>query len=279
MIHVLRSGISSIQDQGRTGFRHHGVPISGAMDYESLRIGNLMLGNSPSSAAIEVTLLGPKLRFTKDTFIVVSGATCEVLLNGEPIAMHTVIRIQADDILDYRRILKGSRSYLCVKDGIRTPLVLGSRSYASGITPDKKLHKNDDLEYIESSTFTPILRYYERGNFLSENIIDVSHGPEYNSINPTHINDILNQRFTISKDCSRMGYRLTEEIGGHDISMLTSATLPGTVQYTPAGKLIILMKDGPTTGGYPRLFQLSEKALSIIAQKKEGDSIRFRMCL
>jgi allophanate hydrolase subunit 2 len=72
-----------------------------------------------------------------------------------------------------------------------------------------------------------------------------------------------------------MAYQLTELIEGHDISILTSATLPGTVQLTPSGKLIILMKDGQTTGGYPRILQLSEKSINILSQKKAGDSVSF----
>ena len=74
-----------------------------------------------------------------------------------------------------------------------------------------------------------------------------------------------------------MAYQLDETIDGHSISMLTSATLPGTVQFTPSGKLIILMKDGQTTGGYPRILQLTDKAISILAQKKSGDHFSFKL--
>ena len=74
-----------------------------------------------------------------------------------------------------------------------------------------------------------------------------------------------------------MAYQLQETINGHQKSMLTSATLPGTVQLTPAGKLIILMKDGQTTGGYPRILQLTDTAIPILAQKKYGDQISFRL--
>ena len=74
-----------------------------------------------------------------------------------------------------------------------------------------------------------------------------------------------------------MAYQLDEKIDGHTISMLTSATLPGTVQLTPSGKLIILMKDGQTTGGYPRILQLTDTAISILAQKRTGDTISFKL--
>jgi len=74
-----------------------------------------------------------------------------------------------------------------------------------------------------------------------------------------------------------MGYRLKEELIKHSISIITSPVLPGTVQVMPSGKLIILMKDAQTTGGYPRVFQLTEKSIAILAQKKAGDKINFRL--
>ena len=74
-----------------------------------------------------------------------------------------------------------------------------------------------------------------------------------------------------------MAYQLKEQIPGHDVTMLTSATLPGTVQLTPSGKLIVLMKDGQTTGGYLRILQLSDRAISVLAQKREGNQMSFKL--
>jgi len=81
----------------------------------------------------------------------------------------------------------------------------------------------------------------------------------------------------VAKENNRMAYQLNEVLAGHDVSMLTSATLPGTVQLTPAGKLIVLMRDGQTTGGYPRILQLSNKAIAILGQKREGAVISFKL--
>ncbi len=88
---------------------------------------------------------------------------------------------------------------------------------------------------------------------------------------------IFSKEFTVAHENNRMAYQIKETIGEHDISMLTSATLPGTVQLTPAGKMLILMKDGQTTGGYPRILQLTDKAISILAQKREGNIIKFKL--
>jgi allophanate hydrolase subunit 2 len=82
---------------------------------------------------------------------------------------------------------------------------------------------------------------------------------------------------SISNKINRMGYRLEEVKVSHNKSIITSPVIPGTVQLTPSGQLIILMKDAPTTGGYPRVFQLTEKSIAIIAQKKTGDTFSFKL--
>ena len=91
------------------------------------------------------------------------------------------------------------------------------------------------------------------------------------------LEQLFSQEFTVAKENNRMGYQISELLDACKYAMLTSATVPGTVQITPSGKLIILMKDGQTTGGYPRLLQLNTESISILAQKKFGDTIRFKL--
>ena len=88
---------------------------------------------------------------------------------------------------------------------------------------------------------------------------------------------LFTKEFTVSKDNNRMAYQLTEGIEGNSATMLTSATQPGTVQLTPSGKLIILMKDGQTTGGYPRILQLTDEAICVLSQKKTSDILNFKL--
>jgi len=104
-----------------------------------------------------------------------------------------------------------------------------------------------------------------------------SKGPEYGLLDNNHLENLFFKEFSVAKDYNRMGYQFEEKIKGHKLSMLTSATLPGTVQLTPSGKLIVLMKDGQTTGGYPRILQLSDKAISTLAQKKFGDKVTLKL--
>ena len=113
--------------------------------------------------------------------------------------------------------------------------------------------------------------YYDKGK------LTVNKGPEYELLNDKQLEYLFAREFSIANENNRMAYQLEETIPGHEISMLTSATLPGTVQLTPSGKLIILMKDGQTTGGYPRILQLSDDAINMLAQKKFGDLINFKL--
>ena len=114
-------------------------------------------------------------------------------------------------------------------------------------------------------------------SYFLEKVLEVSKGPEYDLLNDKQLEKIFGNDFSIAKENNRMAYQLAEAIQGHAKSMLTSATIPGTVQFTPSGKLIILMKDGQTTGGYPRILQLSDKAISILSQKKFGDMVSFKL--
>jgi len=105
----------------------------------------------------------------------------------------------------------------------------------------------------------------------------VSPGPEFDVLSKAQKELIFKKTFTIAKENNRMAYQLEESIGEHKHIMLTSATLPGTVQVTPGGKLIILMRDGQTTGGYPRILQLTEEAIDRLAQKTFGDTISLKL--
>src|SRR5690606_7472652 len=112
---------------------------------------------------------------------------------------------------------------------------------------------------------------------LDKTTLEVYRGPEFGQLTDRQLVKLFSNTFSVAKENNRMAYQLNEEIDGVRGSMLTSATLPGTVQLTPSGKLIVLMKDGQTTGGYPRILQLSDYSISILAQKRMGDPIRFTL--
>ncbi|WP_165749891.1 biotin-dependent carboxyltransferase family protein [Cellulophaga sp. Z1A5H] len=278
MLKVLKSGFfTTIQDIGRFGFRDKGVPVSGVMDTVTVYKLNMLLENESDAAVLEITMTGPTLEFEEDSYISLGGAEFSVTLNNEPINNYKVLKINAGDILSYGRLKTGFRAYLAIKKGFQSPKILGSRSYYGIITPKALLKDKSEVPYPKTEDFKPKITGLKVDSILEEDTLHVAKGPEFELLDDKQLEHLFSQQFTVANENNRMAYQLNETISGHAISMLTSATLPGTIQFTPAGKLIILMKDGQTTGGYPRILQLTDKGISILAQKKAGDTFSFKL--
>ncbi len=278
MVKVLKSGFfTSIQDNGRFGYRNKGVPISGAMDKKALDKANLLLENPHNAAVLEITMTGPTLLFENRTFICLTGAELSATLNNEPITNYMVHEVKKGDILSYGRLESGFRGYLAVKGGFKTEVVLGSSSQYLPLTPAKCIAEFEELVFEEAANFKPKITALKIDSYFHERELKVRKGPEYGMLSDEQLKLLFSKEFTVAKENNRMAYQLNEFLPKHTHNILTSATLAGTVQVTPAGKLIILMKDGQTTGGYPRILQLSEEAICVLAQKREGDGISFKL--
>ncbi|MCL6265784.1 biotin-dependent carboxyltransferase family protein [Flagellimonas myxillae] len=278
MLKVLKSGFfMTLQDMGRFGYRDRGVPVSGTMDFEAANKANQLLENESDSAVLEITMTGPTLLFEDPSYICLSGAFLSPTLNNEPIENYEVVQVAKGDILSYGRLEKGFRTYLAIKGGFKAPKILGSRSQYHPVTPTKCLKDGSAVEYDETLAFEPAISGLKVEDKLGKDVLEVYKGPEFSILSDAQLGALFGRSFSISEKNNRMAYQLTELIQGHKHSMLTSGTMPGTVQFTPAGRLIILMKDGQTTGGYPRILQLSVESIGLLAQKKFGDSISFKL--
>ncbi|MFM1878982.1 MAG: hypothetical protein RLZZ241_1848 [Bacteroidota bacterium] len=278
MIQVKDPGFfTSVQDLGRYGYRHFGVPVSGVADTLSASRVNALLENDPADALLEMTMQGATLEFLEPTFICLGGALMEVELDRLKLEPDQVYSVKPNQILRCGRTAAGLRTYLGIRGGIKTQLTLGSRSYFKGITTKGQISKGDQLEYLPDTTFEPKILKWRYPNHIELEDLDCFKGPEFELISFQNQELILNKSFTIGKEFNRMGCQLAAPIQEHNLNIITSATIPGTVQLTPSGKLIVLLCDGQTTGGYPRVLQLSQHALSILAQKRYGDSIKFRL--
>jgi biotin-dependent carboxylase-like uncharacterized protein len=134
MIEVVKPGLSTtVQDAGRTGYYHLGIPPSGALDQYSLRAANLLVGNPAGAAALEVVYMGPELAFTADAVVAVAGASMVPKVNGEERPPWESFAVSAGDVLSFAYLTAGARAYVAVAGGIDVPEVLGSRStYALG---------------------------------------------------------------------------------------------------------------------------------------------------
>ena len=130
-VEILKPGLlTSVQDLGRTNHRALGVPVGGAVDTFSLQVANALVGNEPHAAALEITLLGPRLRFTQDAVIALCGGRFEASLEALALPMWRAMRVAAGSIIDIGRSQRGARLYLAIAGGLNCPLILGSRATA-----------------------------------------------------------------------------------------------------------------------------------------------------
>ena len=279
MIEIINSGFyTSIQDKGRIGFKNFGVPISGAMDQHSFSWSNRLLNNLTNSAVLEMSFKGPKICFHEDTFIAITGAFMGPKLNGFSLEMNKPIGIKKMDILQFGNAIRGSRTYLSVLGGLQTQKILGSRSQFKGITTIERISKRTviPIKKLSFNLFKGAVIKHTMMNF-DKNILTAYEGPEFNLL-PENIKHQLSfQKFHLSHLNNRMGYQLKEKITIKLPQIWTAPVLPGTVQCTPEGKLIILMQDAQVTGGYSRLLQLDDDAINCLAQKGTNDLLQFRI--
>jgi len=279
MIKILKPGLfTTIQDLGRFGYRDSGVPVSGCMDMASSKKANKILGNAANDAVLEITMLGPKIEFTKGTQIAITGAELSPIVDSRSLQNNCVVDIKAGDVLCFGKLNKGLRAYLAVKGGFQSQKVLGSRSLFVPVTKASCLKKGDTVAFdafTDSKVVQPDDSYFETSNF-QQNTLTVFEGPEFNQLHAKQKAMLFETNFHISKYYDRMAYRLYETLSHNLPSILTGPVLPGTVQLTPSGEFIILMRDAQTTGGYPRILQLSESSINVLSQKKERDTIHFK---
>ncbi len=278
MIKVLKEGLfSTIQDKGRFGYKNIGVPVSGSMDQASAKLANLLLGNDESSAVLEMTLLGPTLEFMNDTYISITGADMNPSINKQKVLLNKPLLVNKGDILYLSHSSNGMRSYLGVKGGLSSENKLGSKSFYKGITKREKLIKNDKIKFGEVIG-SPMKMNKSINDFKinRKSEINVFKGPEFGLLDSSSNDIIFNTDFTIGIN-NRMGYNIVEPIKNSIPSIISSPVMPGTVQLTPSGRLIILCRDCQTTGGYPRVLQLDKNSIDSLSQKTIGEIIKFKL--
>ena len=280
MIKVIKSGVySSIQDFGRIGFAKFGVPLSGVMDSYSASLSNRLLNNNPEEAVLEITFGGCQLQFEKRTQISLTGADFSPTINGNHIAMNSIVDVAKDSVLTFGKRVFGVRTYIAILGGIQSEEILKSKSFYKGISIKLRLKTGDVIPYRNTNLSGQIKfsKIKIDTNHFSSSTMSCSKGPEFNLLSKEQQKKLTTQLFTISNDNNRVGYRLEESLENNLESILTSGVLPGTVQLTPSGKLIVLMRDCQVTGGYPRVLQLSETAMNRLGQKTAGDTLKFWM--
>jgi biotin-dependent carboxylase-like uncharacterized protein len=270
VITVVRAGpLTTVQDQGRPGFAHLGVPRSGALDAPALRRANALVGNPATAAGLETTLMGCALRFAEPTRVAVTGATAVVKLDRKPVDAWP-IDVPAGALLEVGRATRGVRSYLAVAGGIAVEPVLGSRSTdtLSGLGPPRladgmTLPIGADTGGTTAGPAVPV---------PDELLLGVRLGPRDDWFVAA---ELFSTPYLVSPVSNRVGSRLA----GSALTRTRAGELPsepmvlGAIQVPPDGQPLIFLADHPTTGGYPVIGVVDD--VTPLAQARPGTAVRF----
>ncbi|WP_050614926.1 5-oxoprolinase subunit C family protein [Bacillus testis] len=288
MLTILKPGLmTTIQDLGRYGYQKYGIIVSGAMDPLAHRIANLLVQNEENASTIEITLVGPRIRFEKETIIALSGGDLSPSINAEPVKIWAPLHIKSGDILDFGKAKTGCRMYLAIQGGLNTPAVLDSTStyLRAGIGGfhGRKLKSGDQINYpyINNSEY--------KNNFAddwsvssdlkaqSTNRIRVMKGRQYDLFQKESQHAFFTDSFNISNQSDRMGYRLNGSILSlkENKELISEGVSYGSIQVPSDGNPIILLADRQTIGGYPKIAQIASVDFSVIAQKRPGEKVYF----
>ncbi|MFF5208131.1 biotin-dependent carboxyltransferase family protein [Streptosporangium sp. NPDC000396] len=285
MIEIISPGpYATVQDLGRPGYGHLGVPRSGAADAPSLRLANRLVGNPESAAGIELTFGGARLRFTAGAWVAVTGAPCllESLPAGRTASpgMGAPFWVPAGGELLTAIPSTGLRTYVAVRGGVDVPVVMGSRSTdsLSGLGPPP-LRPGTILPVGPAGTLPSIIVDAAPPPGAPTNVLRVLRGPRDDWFAPGALAVLCAGPYEVSQDSNRVGVRLS----GACLERSRQGELPsegmvaGAVQVPPSGQPIVFLADHPPTGGYPVIAVLISADLAKAAQLRPGDQIRFHL--
>lgn len=283
MLKVMRAGLyTSVQDGGRFGLRQSGISYCGALDKPALQIANLLVGNTPGAAALEITLGQCVFEFEEDGWFALTGAGCDATLDGAAVWTGWRLPVKAGQQLTLHRPQHGMRSYLAVAGGFDVPEVMHSFStdLKTGIGGfEGRLLKDGDRLKIHAShrTFSAAQGVKQ---LLWSNRIRALPGPEYHEFDQPSQNAFWRLPWQLSPQSNRMGYRLQGQPLTRTTAreLLSHGLLPGVIQVPHNGQPIVLMNDAQTTGGYPRIACIIEADMYHLAQIPLGQPIHFVPC-
>ena len=278
MIQFISSGFyTSIQDAGRQGFRHLGVPLSGPMDQTAFALANALLPHPADQCVFDCTMIGPTLKITEAMRFVLTGASIEAWLDNRPLEMNKVYQTTVGSELKLGRVTQDLRTYLRFEAVLDLPLYFGSKSFFTPITKQPRLQKGD---MIMLQTRPETLRQNNASlrvdsSYLAATELAVNFGPDWEMLSAQAQTQLLTEAHTVEAQ-DRMGYQLSSSVHFNAPKLLSQLVLPGMVQLTPGGKLLVATADCQVTGGYLQVLQLTPKALDALVQKAEGKKLTFR---
>lgn len=296
-IEVIKAGaLSLFQDGGRHGFQKLGVPVCGPMDEGAHRLANLLVGNGEDTATLEITLIGPTLRFTVPVCMALTGADLGARLDDRPLALKRPLVARPGQVLRFAGGPAGMRAYLAVHGGFDLTPVLGSCSTylrgGLGGLGGRALRRGDHVEpkvplpsdprflrEVERQFWNIELYLPARLGLIARDTLRVVKGPHWPLFSGNSIRDFLTADFRILPESDRMGYRISgprlavEEAA----QILSEATAFGAIQVPRGGDPIVLMADRQTMGGYPKIAHVAAVDLPALAQRRPGEFVHFEL--
>lgn len=296
MIQILEPGLqTTVQDTGRFGHYHIGMPPAGAMDQYAHKVGNLLVGNSEDAATLEMTYAGPDLEFEEDALVAVTGADMEPKLDGDAVPGWTAVQVEAGQTLSFEFAMEGVRSYLAVAGGIDVPQVMASRATYTligiGGHEGRALEEGDELPLGARSDDAA----------MAGTTVDAEYVPDYGNNDTIRVvmglcdyrltdagkEEFLGTEWKVSDEADRVGCRLTgpdiegmfekreQPFGaGTDLTNVVDLGYPvGSIQM--AGQPIILMRDAVTGGGYATVGTVISVDRGMLAQARTHRTITF----
>ncbi|MFK0216328.1 biotin-dependent carboxyltransferase family protein [Streptomyces sp. NPDC090298] len=276
---VVRAGaLTTVQDLGRTGHAHLGVPRSGALDPAAARLVNRLVGNAEDAAVLETTVDGCALRPRCAVTVAVGGAPCPVRVDGRPAAWGTAVRVGVGSVLEVGSAVRGLRSYVALGGGIAVAPVLGSRStdLLSGLGP-APLAEGAVLPLGAAAAVRGPVDAPPWPGPPDELVLRVRLGPREDWFTAPALRAFTTRAYRVSPASNRIGLR----VEGPALERAVPGELPsegmvlGAVQVPPDGRPVVFLADHPTTGGYPVVAVVREADLGAAAQAVPGARVRF----
>jgi len=291
---VVKPGLSTtVQDLGRPGYFHLGIPEGGAMDRFALRVANMLVGNDEGAAGLEAVFMGPELTFDADTLVAVTGAEMPIFVDGEPREGWSAFVVKAGQTLRFGFLKAGARIYIAFGGGIATPLALGSRSTypigALGGIDGRAIAAGDVVPVGEATTMTA--RSLDRSLLAPVSApvsLRVLTGLYWHRLTPACQARFFADEWVVAPEADRMGYRFRggapmefvdreQPFGaGSDPSNIVDGCYSyGSIQVPGGQEPIVLHRDAVSGGGYFTLGAVISADMDLIGQLQPNTKVRF----
>ncbi|MEV7423727.1 biotin-dependent carboxyltransferase family protein [Streptomyces sp. NPDC091212] len=276
---VIGAGVAtSVQDLGRPGLAHLGVPASGPADRRSFRLANRLAGNPENTPALEATVGGLAVTLSESRYVAITGAPAPVTVDGVPVRDATLVRLGAGSVLAIGRPWAGCRTYLAVCGGMEPERVLGSASRDSltGLGPEPvRAGSRYGLGPARPVPGVPLELAFSVVPCGGPVTVRFRWGPRHELFGAADRHRLTGAPWRVSAQCDRVGARLTGtalSIGSVDLP--SEGTMRGAIQVPPSGEPIVFLADHPVTGGYPVIGVVTDADIDLVGQAVPGDELR-----